>query len=136
MIYLLDTNVCVDVLRGRTDVTERLRQLSPDDCAVSSISVFELFSGARKSMDPSGEAAKVQRLAHTLVLRSFDVEAADRAASVRWELEQRGEKIGAYDTLLAGHALALGLIYVTDNTKEFARVPELTVENWRITPSP
>ena len=92
------------------------------------------MSGAMKSHEPIGESAKVKRLIETLVGMAFDEVAAEHAASVRFALETRGTKIGTYDTLLAGHALALGLICVTDNTKEFSRVDGLTLENWRILP--
>ncbi len=105
--------------------------LSPDDCAVSSITAFELSVGAKKSANPDGELAKVQSLLDTLVLESFDETAAEHAATIRWQLDRRGERIGAYDTLIAGHALALGLCCVTDNVREFSRVDGLVVENWR-----
>lgn len=132
MTHLLDTNVCIDVLRGRPEVLARLRQLPPDDCAVSSITLFELMSGAQKARDPVGESAKVKRFVETMVLQAFDETAAEHAAIIRSDLEQRGLKIGAYDTLLAGQALALNVICVTDNTNEFSRVSGLQVENWRI----
>ena len=132
MLYLLDTNVCIDALRGRPEVVDRLRQLSPDDCAVSSITAFELLAGAKKSADPAGEIAKVHTFLGAVVLEPFDAVAAECAASIRSQLDRRGERIGAYDTLIAGHALALGLICVTDNVGEFSRVDGLVVENWRM----
>ncbi len=134
MTYLLDTNVCIDVLRGRADVIDRLRLQSPDDCVVSSVSVFELISGVLGSADPSLEAAKVRLFVNTLVCEPFSEIAADRAAQVRHDLDRRGQRIGAYDTLLAGHALALGVTCVTNNTAEFSRVQGLTLEDWRQAP--
>lgn len=134
MTYLLDTNVCIDVLRGRADVIDRLRRQSPDDCVVSSVSVFELMSGVLGAVDPSREAAKVRLFVNTLLCEPFGEIAAVRAAEVRHDLDRRGQRIGAYDTLLAGHALALGVTCVTNNTAEFSRVDGLTVEDWRGVP--
>ena len=131
MKYLLDTDTSVDLLRGREDVVAALRRHFPDDCALSSISQFELFSGALKSRDPESAFAKVQRFVDTIVLVPFDEAAASRAANVRSDLEVQGAKIGAYETLLSGHALALGLVFVTSNTREFSRVEGLELENWR-----
>jgi tRNA(fMet)-specific endonuclease VapC len=131
MLYLLDSNVCIDVLRGRAEVVDRLQTVSPDDCAVSSITVFELLAGAQKSAHPNRETEKVQRFVDMLVTQPFDDSAAAQAATIRVRLDARGERIGAYDTLIAGHAMALGLICITDNLKEFSRVDGLAVENWR-----
>lgn len=131
MRYLLDTNVCIDVMRGREEVIARLRSMSPDDCAVSTVSMFELEAGARKSRDPQVELQKVSLLCDTLNVLPWNESAAKAAARIRVDLEADGRKIGAYDTLLAGHALALGLVWVTDNVKEFTRVEGLLLENWR-----
>ncbi len=131
MKYLLDTNVCIDVLRGKQGVIDRLQEHSPDDCVISSITVYELLSGAQKSRDPTGESAKVAKLSQVLLVVDFNEKAAEHAAVVRADLERRGQKIGGYDVLLAGQALALDLICVTDNISEFSRVNELQLENWR-----
>ncbi|NOX99488.1 MAG: type II toxin-antitoxin system VapC family toxin [Verrucomicrobia bacterium] len=131
MKYLLDTNVCIDAMRGREEVVARLMSMSPDDCAISTVSMFELEAGARRSRDPESELGKVSFLCGTLNVLSWNEEAAKAAAEIRVDLETAGRKIGAYDTLLAGHALALGLVLVTDNVKEFSRVEGLVVENWR-----
>jgi tRNA(fMet)-specific endonuclease VapC len=131
MRYLLDTDTCSDALRGRKEVIARMKEVSPEDCVVSSVTQFELLSGALKSSRPRSELTKVTHLLEALELRPFDHAAAERAAEVRFNLEQRGEKIGACDTLIAGHALALNLICATGNPNEFSRIPELTVEDWR-----
>ncbi len=133
MKYLLDTNTCIDLLRGRDDVIGRLEQVAPDDCVLSIVSYFELLSGVERCADPDRERGKVDRLANTIHFLAFDRDAAEASACVRHQLEVRGERIGAYDTLIAGHALARQLIIVTDNVAEFARVDSLVVENWRST---
>ncbi|MFK5921280.1 MAG: type II toxin-antitoxin system VapC family toxin [Verrucomicrobiota bacterium] len=131
MRYLLDTNVCIDVMRGREEVIAQLRSMSPDDCAISSVSMFELEAGAHKSRDPQAELQKVSLLCDTMSVLAWNESAAKAAARIRMDLETDGRKIGAYDTLLAGHALALGLVWVTDHVKEFTRVEGLLLENWR-----
>ena len=78
------------------------------------------------------ESRKVKLFADTVVKLSWDDEAARCAAEVRANLEKSGNRIGAYDTLLAGHALSLGIPLVTDNVREFERVAGLQIENWRI----
>lgn len=130
MKYLLDTNVCIAILRGNQRVLMRLQQLRPDDCGISMVSVFELFSGVERCSRPEEERAKVETLLHPLHLLPFDFESARRTSQLRWHLEKRGQPIGPYDLLLAGQALAFGIVLATRNTKEFARVPGLALEDW------
>jgi tRNA(fMet)-specific endonuclease VapC len=104
---------------------------APGDIAISSITCYELFTGIEKCADPSRERTKVDALIDALQHVLFDLSGASRAASIRAGLEARGEMIGPYDVLIAGHAQSLGLILVTANIKEFARVPGLTLENWQ-----
>ncbi|MFT5467287.1 MAG: tRNA(fMet)-specific endonuclease VapC [Verrucomicrobiales bacterium] len=131
MKFLLDTNVCIDAMRGDFGVREKLMSLSPDDCSVSAITLFELETGARKSRNHERELGKIRTLTNVLNLVSFDAAAAAEAANIRAVLESNGSPIGGFDTLLAGHAKALDFTFVTDNTKEFSRVPGLRIENWR-----
>jgi tRNA(fMet)-specific endonuclease VapC len=128
--YLLDTDICIAVLRGKSEVRERLRCVSPDDCGVSMVSVFELCSGVERCRRPEEEQRKVEAFLAPLHLLPFDAPSALRAANVRWHLERAGLPIGPYDLLLAGQALALDVAFVTGNTSEFSRVPELRLENW------
>ncbi|MBI4863339.1 MAG: PIN domain-containing protein [Candidatus Riflebacteria bacterium] len=131
MRYLLDTDTCADVLRGRPDVVARLRKVLPDDVAVSTISVYELFTGVGKCARPERERSKVRLLLETIHELPFLAETARQATRVRVDLEARGCTIGPYDTLLAGHALAAGLILITPNLDEFSRVGGLRFESWR-----
>lgn len=131
MIYLLDTNVCIAAMKGNPLVQFQLKHHSPSDCGVSTVSLYELHSGIVRCRQPGLEQAKVDRLIQPMSLISFDQEAAKRTADIRWHLEQRGEVIGPYDLMLTGQALALGLILVTHNTREFQRVPDLMLEDWQ-----
>lgn len=103
---------------------------SPDDCAVSVVTAYELFTGVGKCREPAQERAKVTKLITTVRLVAFDRTAAEHAALVRMDLERTGRVCGPYDLLLAGHALCLGLTLATNNVREFSRVGGLTVEDW------
>ena len=132
MRYLLDTNTCVDVLRRREPVLSHISSIPRDDCAVSTVTTFELLVGAEKSANPIAEKEKIGQFVRTVNELSFDPFAASQAAQVRALLEARGQVIGPFDILLAGHALATNLTFVTNNVGEFSRVPGLVIENWRI----
>lgn len=133
MRYLLDTNTCISAMRNEAAVVERMSTASPEDCAVSTITSYELFTRVEKCSEPAKEGAKLASLLRNVHTLPFDSVAASEAARIRADLESRGCPIGPYDVLLAGHAMAAGLILVTANTAEFSRVPGLTVENWKET---
>jgi tRNA(fMet)-specific endonuclease VapC len=130
MRYLLDTNTCIAVMRQQAKVLQRLALVPPSDCAISTITSYELYTGVEKCAHPARERAKVEVLLQTISEVAFAAGAAQEAAQIRATLESLGQTIGPYDLLLAGQARSLGLILVSANTKEFSRVPGLTVENW------
>jgi tRNA(fMet)-specific endonuclease VapC len=129
--YLLDTNTCIAAMRSHPKVVQRMTAAPPGDCAVSTITGYELYTGVEKCSNPAKERAKVDLLLKTVPYLPFDFGAAGEAARIRALLESQGQPIGPYDVLLAGQALAGSLIVVTANTKEFSRVPGLSVENWQ-----
>ena len=108
----------------------RLNQVSPSDCAVSAVTVYELFCGVEKAQNPSAERQKVELFLSVIAELPFDRAAAETAARIRVELEKKGTPIGPYDLLIAGHALVNGLTVVTNNLGEFQRVGGLKVEAW------
>ena len=130
MKVLLDTNTCIAVMRGHERAVLRMSALAPGDCAVSVISVYELFTGIEKCREPERERAKVLRLLSAVRILSFGESAAQRSAQVRADLEKIGKTSGPYDLLLAGHALSLGVRVATNNVGEFTRVSGLVVEDW------
>ena len=130
MKFLLDTNVCIAAMRGQVPAVSKLAAHAPGDCAVSSVTAYELFTGIEKCREPERERAKVTRLLSVLQVLPFDEAAARRAGKVRAELEVVGKVCGPYDLLIAGHALALGLTLITNNVDEFSRVSGLAIENW------
>lgn len=130
MRYLLDTNICIYAIKHRPpQVIERLRAHEAEGLGISSISVAELFFGAAKSGSARNQAA-LRHFLEPLEIADFDVPAAEIYGNVRLALERAGTPIGPLDTQIAAHALALGAVLVTNNTREFERVPGLAVENW------
>jgi tRNA(fMet)-specific endonuclease VapC len=132
MTYLLDTDTCVDLLRGHPKVIAHLSAVSPAECAVSSVTAFELAAGVLRCSRPDEERRKVLRLFSLVTVLPFGIEAGIEAARIRYELETAGQKIGPYDLLIAGHAIREGCTLVTHNTREFARVGSLRLKDWRV----
>jgi len=129
--YLLDTNTCIAVMRNHPIAVARMAAVPPAECAISTITGYELYTGVEKCSQPAPERAKVDVLLRTVHYLPFEAGAAQEAARIRALLESQGQPIGPYDVLLAGHALAHSLILVTTNTREFSRVPGLRLENWQ-----
>jgi tRNA(fMet)-specific endonuclease VapC len=131
--YLLDTNLCIRVLRDRPrEVRERFN-FEADSLCISTIVLSELLHGAAKSDRPAHNRTEVERFASRLEVLSFDDAAADHAADIRAVLERQGQPIGAYDLLIAGHARSRGLTVITGNLSEFGRVAGLRCEDWLAT---
>lgn len=128
--YLLDTDISIAALRNHPKVVDRLSGLSPQSCAISSITAYELLCGVRKARNPEQERRKVELFTQTISQLAFDLAAADAAAAIRSNLERRGMIIGPYDLLIAGHAIVLNLTLVSANVAEFSRVHQLRLESW------
>jgi len=128
--YCLDTNVLVEILRGRNQaITERLLRTNPADLAVPSMVAAELFYGASKGKRPDSHF-EVGKLLSRFLNLPFDQEAADRYGTIRAYLEAHGKLIGPNDLIIAATALAHRCTLVTNNVREFSRVPDLAVEDW------
>lgn len=136
MTYLLDSDVCIDYLRGRfPQVGARLRALDPSAIGLSSIVAAELRYGADRSARPQRNHDVLDTFIGDFRCLEFDARAAAFYGRARSALERRGQSIGLHDMLIAAHALSLDLVLVTNNVREFQRVPNLTTENWREKPS-
>ena len=130
MRYLLDANVVIALLNKRNpQVAKRARAHKPHDVGISSIVVYELFYGAYKSARLAENVTLVDSLLFEVL--EFDKEDAREAGKLRAQLARRGTPIGPYDVLIAGQAKARGLILVTHNTVEFARIAGLRTEDWQ-----
>jgi tRNA(fMet)-specific endonuclease VapC len=133
MRYLLDTNVCVVYLNGRsTSVRDRLIATPTEEIAVCSVVKAELFYGAFRSNDPERTLERQQAFLSHFVSLPFEDELALLAGKIRARLASAGTPIGSYDLQIAAIAVAKDLILVTHNTREFERVDGLQIEDWEI----
>ncbi|MFC1891544.1 type II toxin-antitoxin system VapC family toxin [Thermodesulfobacteriota bacterium] len=131
MHYLLDTNICIYLIKTRPpEVLERFRQHSPQDVAVSTVTLFELEYGVEKSQHRQRSEDALAKFLLPLNLIDLDRSSAIEAAKIRVQLEKKGMLIGPYDLLIAGLAQSQDMILVTNNTKKFERVNGLSLENW------
>jgi tRNA(fMet)-specific endonuclease VapC len=129
-LYVLDTDVVIDVLRSRSPVLLRRFSEHDDALAVSAVTVAELHFGAARSSSPSSNRAAVDEFLAFLDVLPFDVDAAAHAGEIRGALTTAGTPIGGYDVLIAGHARSVGAVLVTGNVREFSRVDGLRVVDW------
>ena len=131
MKYMLDTNICIFIIKHQPEnVIRNFMEHDPDDICISAITYAELAHGVEKS-----QAREKNRIALTVLLSEiqivpFDDLAAQVYGAIRADLQKRGTPIGPLDTLIAAHAKALNLTLVTNNTKEFARVEGLDLDDW------
>jgi tRNA(fMet)-specific endonuclease VapC len=133
--YLLDTNVCIRYLNGRSvAIRERLRTTRVADIAVCSVVKAELFYGAMRSNNPEQSLARQQQFLNLFVSLPFDDAAALIYGHIRADLAASGTPIGPNDLQIASIARANSLILVTHNTGEFSRVDGLQIEDWEEVP--
>src|SRR4051794_25618080 len=127
---MLDTNLCVRVLRDRPASVRQRFNDTAEALAISTVVLTELLHGAAKSARPVEHRRAVEDFAARLEVLPFDQAAADHSADIRADLERKGLPIGAYDLLIAGHARSRGLAIVTGHLGEFGRVEGLRCEDW------
>ena len=131
MRYLLDTNICIYIIkRSPPEVYDCFRRLHVGDVGVSAITYCELQYGVARSSRPEENQLALAEFLGPLEVLDFPSEAAIVFGVIRAHLQRAGFPIANYDLLIAAHALHRGLTLVTNNTKEFGRVPGLKVENW------
>ncbi len=130
-MYLLDTNICIYIIRKKPKkVLNQLQSISPTEIGISAVTLGELQYGVENSKQPTKNQEALNYFLAPLEIYLFGVEAAQMYGKVRADLETRGKTIGPFDTMIGAHALALGAILVTNNTREFSRIKSLSVENW------
>ena len=131
MKYLLDTNICIYLIKKKpASVIARFNEHSVGDIGVSSITVAELTYGVQKSQRRAQNHEALLQFLSPLVISKFNADATFSYGQIRSALESQGTPIGSLDTLIAGHAVSLGVMLVTNNEREFSRVPGLVIENW------
>ena len=128
--WMLDTNTLSDLIRNpREALVQRLSSMEPDAVATSIVVACELRFGARRK-GSDALTSRVEQLLGALTVLPFDEPADQHYADIRAALERAGTPIGNHDLFIAAHARSRGMTLVTHNTREFERVPELSVEDW------
>jgi tRNA(fMet)-specific endonuclease VapC len=127
---MLDTNICIFTVKSRPPQVREAFNRHHGQICISSVTLMELIYGAEKSAHPDRNLSVVEGFAARLEVLAYDEIAASHTGQLRAELARSGTPIGPYDQLIAGHARSRGLIVVTNNRREFDRVPGLRVEDW------
>ena len=129
-MFLLDSDICIAVTKRNRLVLKRFDQLTRSELNISAVTAGELLLGVPGAWNPAEVELDLQQLWLRTIMRSVDLATAKKYALIRYDLKKRGEIIGANDLWIAAHALALDLTLVTNNEREFRRVPNLRIENW------
>ena len=131
MTYMLDTNICIYAIKKKPkQVLDRLLDHIDEGICISSITLAELEYGMKHSSNPEKNEQALIRFLAPINILPFGVSAASEYGEIRAYLQSKGTPIGPLDMLIAGHARAAGVILVTNNVREFERVPGLDIENW------
>lgn len=130
--YLLDTNIVIYVIKSKPMPALKLFNEHSGHMAISAITLAELLHGAEKSNAPTRSLAVVEDFCARLEVLPYGARAAQHYGSIRSELEKRGQPIGVNDLHIAAHARSEGLTLVSNNLREFERVPALQLANWAI----
>ena len=128
--YMLDTNICIYVIKSRpAGLRERFNSLA-DQLCISAITLAEIIYGAEKSARPVENLAIIEQFVARLDVLSFGERAATHYGQLRAELERAGHPVGIHDMMIGGHARSEGLTLVSNNLREFQRMDGLRLENW------
>jgi tRNA(fMet)-specific endonuclease VapC len=131
MEFMLDTNTCIYIIKGAPpDVIRRFKRSAISQIGISSITLSELFYGVSKSSRPQQNLMALTQFVAPLEIAPYDDEAALCYGDLRAHLEKQGTPMGSLDMLIAAHALSIPCTLVTNNEKEFGRVPDLKIGNW------
>ena len=129
-MFVLDTNTLIYFFKGMGKVADRMLEKTPKSIGIPTIVLYELEVGIAKSSAPQKRQSQLKSLASVVNILPFGADEAIIAATIRADLEKKGESIGPYDVLIAGTALSQKGTLVTHNTQEFGRVEGLQIEDW------
>jgi tRNA(fMet)-specific endonuclease VapC len=131
MKFMLDTNICIYIIKQKpTSVLERFLRSEISQIGISTITLSELSYGVTKSSRPQQNQIALMQFIAPLEILPYDDLAAQHYGNLRARLEIQGRTIGSLDMLIAAHALSIACILVTNNEKEFCRIPHLKIDNW------
>lgn len=131
MMYMLDTNICIYAIRKKSKtVLQRFKDSMEEGLCISAITLAELSLGVEKSAYPRANAIALLQFLAIITVLPFDTLAAAEYGKICGYLQKQGTPIGTMDMLIASHALSQGMTLVTNNTREFIRVPSLKIEDW------
>jgi tRNA(fMet)-specific endonuclease VapC len=131
MEYMLDTNICIYIIKQKPmAVIDRFIQTEISQIGISSITLSELFYGVKKSSKPKQNQLALTQFIAPLEILPYDDLAAAKYGELRTYVEKQGKPIGPLDMLIAAHALSIPCTLVTNNEKEFVRIPNLKIDNW------
>ena len=131
MRYMLDTNICIYVIKQKPEqVFLKLQEHDPSEICISSVTYAELIHGVWKSQSVEKNRVALALFLANIEIMDFDSSAAESYGKIRADLEKAGKVIGPLDMMIAGHAKSLGYTIVTNNTKEFMCVNGVKLENW------
>jgi tRNA(fMet)-specific endonuclease VapC len=129
MKYLLDTNVCIHLFRGKFNLIEKFQQINIENCAISEITLAELVFGAENSPNPKKNYKIIDAFSEQVkilpIFNSIPIYAKEKV-----RLRKKGLMISDFDLLIGATAIANDLIMITENTKEFERISNIELENW------
>jgi tRNA(fMet)-specific endonuclease VapC len=129
---MLDTDICIYLIKkSPSSFIKKFSSFSSGEIGISSVTMAELYYGAHKSQHQEKNLLALQNFFLPLEILSFDDQAAIAYGEIRTYLQKKGTPIGALDLMIAAHAQSMGLKLVTNNSKEFCRVPSLLIENWK-----
>jgi tRNA(fMet)-specific endonuclease VapC len=129
MKYLLDTNICIHLFRGKFNLIEKFQEIKIDDCAISEITLAELIFCAENSPNPKKNYKIIDQFSEQVkilpIFNSIQIYAKEKV-----RLRKKGIMISDFDLLIGSTAIANELIMVTENVKEFKRIFGIEIENW------
>ena len=128
--FMLDTNTCIFTIKNKPEHVRARFNLNTSRRCISSITLMELIYGAEKSQTPERNLAVMEGFVSRLEVLDYDALAATHTGQIRAELAKKGTPVGPYDQMIAGHARSRGLIVVTNNLREFERIPGIRTEDW------
>ena len=129
-MFILDTNTLIYFFKGLGSVADNLLAVSPKDIGIPAVVLYELEYGIARSTSPKKRTKQLEELCALIEVLAFGNEEARTSATLRAALEKKGTPIGPYDVMIAGTVLSKQGILVTNNTKEFRRVPKLKIIDW------